>query len=84
MFTSEPKDPRDTEKNEVSGSEDGSERDIAVIYNPHMDVSGIDEVKLIKKIDWQLLPWLSFLYLLTFLGRTSIGNAKVRCPITLH
>ncbi|KAM5536649.1 hypothetical protein V8D89_009744 [Ganoderma adspersum] len=47
------------------------------IYNPHIDVSGIDEKKLIRKLDWYLVPWLSLLYLLSFLDRTSIGNAKL-------
>ena len=47
------------------------------LYNPHIDVSGIDEKKLQRKIDWQLVPWLSFLFLLSFLDRTSVGNAKV-------
>ena len=58
-------------------SELGSDKDFAAIYNPHVDVSGIDEAKLIRKVDWYLLPWLSLLYLLSFLDRTSIGNAKV-------
>jgi len=59
--------------------EDGEKKDaiLAVVYNPHVDVSGVDEAKLVRKIDWWLLPWLSFLYLLSFLDRTSIGNAKV-------
>ncbi|KAL0576229.1 hypothetical protein V5O48_005739 [Marasmius crinis-equi] len=47
------------------------------LYNAHVDVSGIDEKKLLRKIDWALIPWLSFLYLLSFLDRTSIGNAKL-------
>jgi predicted transcriptional regulator len=50
---------------------------LQTVYNAHVDVSGIDEAKLVRKIDWRLLPWLSFLYLLSFLDRTSIGNAKV-------
>ncbi|OAL53206.1 MFS nicotinic acid transporter-like protein Tna1 [Pyrenochaeta sp. DS3sAY3a] len=33
--------------------------------------------KLVRKLDWQLIPWLSFLYLISFLDRTNIGNAKV-------
>lgn len=41
------------------------------------DFSSIDEKKLLRKLDWVLVPWLSFLYLLSFLDRTSIGNAKV-------
>ena len=47
------------------------------LFNPDIDVSGVDERKLIRKIDLALVPWLSFLYLLSFLDRTSIGNAKV-------
>lgn len=48
------------------------------VYNPHIDVSGVNEKKLQRKIDWQLIPWLSFLFLLSFLDRTSVGNAKAR------
>src|SRR5262245_10594040 len=47
------------------------------VFNPDIDVSAVDEKKLIRKIDFALIPWLSFLYLLSFLDRTSIGNAKV-------
>jgi hypothetical protein len=42
-----------------------------------IDVSQVDERKLVRKIDLRLIPWLSLLYLLSFLDRTSIGNAKV-------
>ncbi|KIK94523.1 hypothetical protein PAXRUDRAFT_142638 [Paxillus rubicundulus Ve08.2h10] len=47
------------------------------LYNPDIDVSGIDERKLMRKIDSRTIPWLSFLYLFAFLDRTSIGNAKL-------
>lgn len=47
------------------------------LYNAHIDVSDIDEKKLIRKIDLALIPWLSVLYLLSFLDRTSIGNARL-------
>ncbi|KAL7924305.1 major facilitator superfamily domain-containing protein [Trichoderma austrokoningii] len=33
--------------------------------------------RLLRKLDWTLVPWLTFLYLLCFLDRTNIGNAKV-------
>ncbi|KAJ5038641.1 uncharacterized protein L3040_006322 [Drepanopeziza brunnea f. sp. 'multigermtubi'] len=33
--------------------------------------------KLLRKIDWHLIPFLSLLYLLSFLDRTNIGNAKL-------
>jgi hypothetical protein len=32
---------------------------------------------LLRKLDLALIPWLSFLYLISFLDRTNIGNAKV-------
>ncbi|ESK89347.1 high-affinity nicotinic acid transporter [Moniliophthora roreri MCA 2997] len=73
----------DTEKPVVSSS--SSDKEAASmqaphetpLYNAHVDVSGVDERKLIRKIDFALIPWLSFLYLLSFLDRTSIGNAKL-------
>ncbi|KAF7356463.1 High-affinity nicotinic acid transporter [Mycena venus] len=47
------------------------------VYNADMDTSGVDERKLVRKLDLALIPWLSLLYLLSFLDRTSIGNAKL-------
>ncbi|KEF51441.1 uncharacterized protein A1O9_12590 [Exophiala aquamarina CBS 119918] len=35
------------------------------------------ERRLIRIIDFQLIPWLCLLYLLSFLDRTNIGNAKI-------
>lgn len=58
-----------------------SEKPRVPLYNEHVDVSGIDERKLLRKLDLRLIPWLSLLYLLSFLDRTSIGNAKV-CIMT--
>ena len=69
-----------SERNELPDpgkAEYGVEKSETVVFNPDMDVSGIDEAQLVRKIDWRLLPWLSFLYLLSFLDRTSIGNARV-------
>ena len=54
------------------------------VYNAHVDVSGVDEKKLLRKLDWWLVPWLSFLYLLSFLDRTSIGNARVSDSISRY
>ncbi|KAJ7781973.1 MFS general substrate transporter [Mycena maculata] len=47
------------------------------VYNSEVDTSAVDERKLLWKLDLALIPWLSFLYLLSFLDRTSIGNAKL-------
>ncbi|KAK4173469.1 putative MFS transporter [Triangularia setosa] len=35
------------------------------------------ERKLVRRLDLTLLPWLCLLYLLAFLDRTNIGNAKI-------
>ena len=47
------------------------------VYRPEVDTSGIDEKKLMRRIDWHVVPWLALLYLLNLLDRGSIGNAKV-------
>jgi hypothetical protein len=80
MSISESKELQNIEHVEALPTGD-REKDQAVLYDAHIDVSGVDQAKLIQKIDWRLLPWLSFLYLLSFLDRTSIGNAKVHHPI---
>jgi hypothetical protein len=36
------------------------------------------EKKLLRKLDSRLLPWPTLLYLLSFLDRTNIGNAKIQ------
>ncbi|KAK4160571.1 putative high-affinity nicotinic acid transporter [Cladorrhinum sp. PSN259] len=46
----------------------------------NLESAGWDEARtkaLIRKIDWALIPFLSFLYLLSFLDRTNIGNARL-------
>ncbi|KAF1815390.1 MFS general substrate transporter [Eremomyces bilateralis CBS 781.70] len=51
------------------------------IYDPDAHLSpeerAVIERKLLWKLDLRLIPWLSFLYLISFLDRTNIGNAKV-------
>lgn len=47
------------------------------IFRPEVDTSGVDEKKLMRRVDWHVIPWLALLYLLNFLDRGSIGNAKV-------
>lgn len=37
----------------------------------------VDEKKLLRKIDFRLIPWLCVLYLLSFLDRSAIGNARL-------
>ncbi|KAK3677798.1 hypothetical protein LTR78_002648 [Recurvomyces mirabilis] len=33
--------------------------------------------RLVRHLDWKLIPWLTLLYLASFLDRTNIGNAKL-------
>ncbi|KAK4184165.1 major facilitator superfamily domain-containing protein [Podospora australis] len=45
----------------------------------HLTAAEKEEIdrKLLWKLDKKLMPWLCFLYLLAFLDRTNIGNAKI-------
>ena len=55
------------------------------LYCPEVDTSAIDPHKLKRKMDFRLLPWLTLLYLMNYLDRGSIGNARVcaLCALTL-
>ncbi|KAF8507966.1 MFS general substrate transporter [Hysterangium stoloniferum] len=59
-------------------SEKGPAEHLTDSPTPEFDFSSIDEKKLVRKLDWALVPWvISLLYLLSFLDRTSIGNARL-------
>lgn len=47
------------------------------VYRPEIDTSGIDEKKLMRKVDWHVIPWLALLYLLSYLDRGNVGNARL-------
>ena len=50
-----------------------------------VDFSHVDEKKVLRKMDMHLLPMLALLYLLSFLDRGNIGNAKIEgLTDTLH
>lgn len=54
--------------------------DVGDIDTHSVDGPGWDESttkKLIRKIDYRLIPFLALLYLLSFLDRTNIGNARL-------
>ncbi|KAF2196329.1 MFS general substrate transporter [Delitschia confertaspora ATCC 74209] len=59
----------------------GTHQEFADIPDPDAGLSEEERAaldrKLLWKLDVQLIPWLSFLYLISFLDRTNIGNAKV-------
>lgn len=41
------------------------------------DVGAVSEKALLRKIDWRLLPAVGILYLLSFLDRSNVANARV-------
>jgi hypothetical protein len=43
-----------------------------------VDFSMVDEKKTLRKMDVRLIPMLALLYLLSFLDRGNIGNAKIQ------
>lgn len=53
------------------------------MLNPHplvslfIDTDTDQDRKLLWKLDLKLIPWLTLLYLISFLDRTNIGNAKI-------
>lgn len=51
------------------------------LYKPEVDTSAVDEQRLLRKMDVRIVPWLGLLYLLNFLDRGAIGNAKVRVSL---
>jgi len=44
---------------------------------PEVEITDIARAKILRKLDVHLLPFVSLLYLLSFLDRANIGNAKV-------
>lgn len=66
----------DTEKPSASAIENGTDTPLH---------SREKENKLLRKLDLRLIPMLALLYLLAFLDRGNIGNAKIEGMLTdLH
>ncbi|KAL5337992.1 major facilitator superfamily domain-containing protein [Aspergillus crustosus] len=65
------------EKKVVADSGSGSDAEVerAAVVATEYDATATK--RLIRKIDLVLIPWLAFLYLLSFLDRTNIGNARL-------
>lgn len=59
------------EKENVAASPDGSGGDPAAAFSPAM------QKRVLRKMDLRLIPMLALLYLLAFLDRGNIGNAKI-------
>ncbi|KAH8176472.1 major facilitator superfamily protein [Sarocladium implicatum] len=50
-------------------------------FDPDAGISEVERAKIERKLLWRidlyLMPWLCFLYLISYLDRTNIGNAKI-------
>ncbi|KAK4226822.1 major facilitator superfamily domain-containing protein [Podospora fimiseda] len=73
-------DEKDKESSiDATGSQDEGIMTIPEDPDVHLTAAEKAEVdrKLLWRLDKKLMPWLCFLYLLAFLDRTNIGNAKI-------
>ncbi|KAK4214814.1 major facilitator superfamily domain-containing protein [Rhypophila decipiens] len=72
-------DDREKGSQNGEGSHDEGLLDMPPDPDAHLSPEEKAEIdrKLLWKLDLKLLPWLCFLYLLAFLDRTNIGNAKI-------
>lgn len=77
------KDPRSASNPSISNPEISAKEgsvEIDYITDNEARAGGFDEKAtktLLRKIDWTLIPFLALLYLLSFLDRTNIGNARL-------
>lgn len=69
--------PTDPEKTVEEKGATEHEHTVSTADIDTSNTSDVDERQLIRRVDWRLVPWFSLLYLLSFLDRTSIGNAKL-------
>lgn len=67
----------DTTMNSSVSEKDCSYLDVQNEPGPDEDFSDVDEKKVLRKMDLRLIPQLALLYLLSFLDRGNIGNAKI-------
>ncbi len=56
---------------------DGKDGAISPPEYSGVDTSGVDPKKVLLKMDLHLIPMLALLYLLSFLDRGNIGNARI-------
>ena len=69
----------------VTGSLKGGNVDDSVVQSSRYDEEAFDEVeekKLIRKIDWRLLPILGALYSIALIDRTNVSHLGTPVPIS--
>ena len=67
-------------KGELSSPTMDTEKHEAVSISELVDIDfpEINERRLLRKIDFRIIPWLSLLSFLNTLDRSNIGNSRVR------
>ncbi|ODQ58562.1 hypothetical protein WICANDRAFT_105447 [Wickerhamomyces anomalus NRRL Y-366-8] len=65
------------DKSETQFIEDINTSNNSSNESPNNDFSDLNETKLLRKMDLHILPVISVLYLLAYLDRGNIGNAKI-------
>lgn len=43
----------------------------------NIEIDPVEAKRILRKVDWRIIPLLQFLYMLTFLDRVNIGNARL-------
>lgn len=71
-----------TEPSKALESADEGQTSTAADSFASIEYTPAEEKKLVRKIDWILLPITVLLYLLSFLDRSNIGNAKIEGLVT--
>ncbi|KAI1776122.1 major facilitator superfamily domain-containing protein [Hypoxylon cercidicola] len=66
-----------TEKDVTNGSISTSSSEYERYLELHHQFEGPARAKLVRKLDWRLLPTLSFLYLMCSLDKSNAGNARL-------
>ncbi|KAJ4406549.1 hypothetical protein N0V91_004491 [Didymella pomorum] len=51
--------------------------DLSTGETASQDFDHVATKKLLRKLDWHIIPFMSLIYLLCFLDRTNIGNARL-------
>jgi len=65
------------EQSRINSSKDGDLSD-ASVPDSELEWSEEEETAIRRKIDWHLVPTITGLYMLTFLDRINIGNARIQ------
>ncbi|KAH7339653.1 major facilitator superfamily domain-containing protein [Rhizoctonia solani] len=67
----------ESEKVQITTIENRSVKSLSSDPQPKVPWSEDEEKRLIRKLDWRILPVVIILYLANFIDRTNVGNAKV-------